>query len=97
MPLLSSAESEIKKLIEQARAWAERLGKPVRAWVSDKQEAFVKTIAEVFPGTPHRYCKKEVTEVFKHLLDGQCDRFTHIANHGNRIPIGFFNLFQERN
>lgn len=57
VPLLSSAESEIKKLIEEARLWAEGIGKPVRAWVSDKQEAFVNTIAEVFPGTPHRYCK----------------------------------------
>ena len=56
-PLLSSAESEIKKLIEQGREWAEELGKPVRAWVSDKQEAFVNTIAEVFPTTPHRYCQ----------------------------------------
>ncbi|MBA7702494.1 hypothetical protein ES703_111263 [subsurface metagenome] len=54
---MSSAESEIKKLIEEARLWAEGIGKPVRAWVSDKQEAFVNTIAEVFPGTPHRYCR----------------------------------------
>ncbi len=44
-------------MIEEARSWAERLGKPVRAWVSDKQGAFVNTIAEVFPGIPHRYCK----------------------------------------
>ena len=56
-PLLSSSESEIKKVIEEARLWAERLGKPVRAWVSDKQGAFVKGIGEVFPGVPHRYCK----------------------------------------
>jgi hypothetical protein len=25
-------------------------------WISDKQDAFVKTIASVCPGTPHRYC-----------------------------------------
>jgi len=56
-PLLSSAESEIKKVIEEVGSWAERLGKPVHAWVSDKQGAFVKTIGEVFPGVPHRYCK----------------------------------------
>ena len=57
VPLLSSAESEIKELIEQARVWAERLGKPVRAWVSDKQDTFLKTIGEVFPGVVHRYCQ----------------------------------------
>lgn len=57
VPLLSSAESEIKELIEQARVWAERLGKPVRAWVSDKQDTFLKTISEVFPGVVHRYCQ----------------------------------------
>jgi transposase-like protein len=56
-PLLSSAESEIKKVIEEVRSWAEWLGKPVHAWVSDKQGAFVKMIGEVFPGVPHRYCK----------------------------------------
>ncbi len=56
-PLLSSAEGEIRKLIEKARDWAEQLGKPVRGWVSDKQEAFVKTIAQIFPGKPHRYCQ----------------------------------------
>jgi hypothetical protein len=29
---------------------------PVRGWVSDKQEAFVVTIAAEFPNVPHRYC-----------------------------------------
>ncbi len=57
VPLLSSAKSEIKKVIEEARSRAKRLGKPERAWVSDKQGAFVNMIAEVFPGIPHRYCK----------------------------------------
>jgi len=28
----------------------------VRLWMSDKQDAFVKTIAKEFPGVPHRYC-----------------------------------------
>lgn len=54
--LISSATGEIRTLIVQAREWAQRLGKPVVGWVSDKQEAFVQTIAEVFPGVPHRYC-----------------------------------------
>jgi hypothetical protein len=54
--LLSSATAEIRPLIVRARLWAGRLGLPVRLWMSDKQEAFVTTIAEEFPGTPHRYC-----------------------------------------
>jgi hypothetical protein len=55
-PLLSSATSEIRPLIVQAKEWAERLGCRVRLWISDKQDAFVKTIASECPETPHRYC-----------------------------------------
>ena len=55
-PLLSSATEEIRPLIVQAKEWAERLGCRVRMWISDKQDAFVKTIANVCPGVPHRYC-----------------------------------------
>jgi hypothetical protein len=55
--LLSSSAAEIQHLLELARTWARRLGKPVKAWVSDKQEALVTGIAEVFPGVPHRYCR----------------------------------------
>lgn len=55
-PLLSSSASEVKRVLEQAAAWAKRLGKPVRLWISDKQKAFVTGIAEVFAGVPHRYC-----------------------------------------
>jgi hypothetical protein len=55
-PLLSSATEEIRPLIVQAKEWAERLGCRVRRWMSDKQDAFVKTIASVCPGVPHRYC-----------------------------------------
>ena len=54
--LLSSATAEIRPLIVRARDWAERLGLPVRLWMSDKQDAFVTTIAKEFPGVPHRYC-----------------------------------------
>jgi hypothetical protein len=54
--LLSSATEEIRPLIVRAREWAERLGRPVRLWMSDKQDAFVKTIAKEFFGVPHRYC-----------------------------------------
>lgn len=55
-PLLSSAASEIRPLIAQAKDWAERLGCRIRLWISDKQDAFVKTIASVCPAVPHRYC-----------------------------------------
>jgi len=55
-PLLSSSGAEVKSVLEQADAWAKRLGKPVRLWISDKQKAFVSGIAEVFAGVPHRYC-----------------------------------------
>jgi hypothetical protein len=55
-PLLSSATEEIRPLIVQAKDWAERLGCRVRMWMSDKQDAFVKTIVSVCPGVPHRYC-----------------------------------------
>jgi len=56
-PLLSSSHEEVRKLLVEAKAMAKRLGKPVRAWMSDKQDAFVTGIAEVFPGTPHRLCR----------------------------------------
>jgi hypothetical protein len=54
--LLSAAAAEVQRLIAQAKAWAERLNKPVVLWISDKQEAFVTGIAVEFPGVPHRYC-----------------------------------------
>jgi hypothetical protein len=55
-PLLSSAADEIRPLIMQAKEWADGLGCRVQRWMSDKQDAFVKTIASVCPGVPHRYC-----------------------------------------
>lgn len=55
--LISSSTAEVKRLFEQTKAWAERLGIPVTSWMSDKQDAFVKCIADVFPGTPHGYCR----------------------------------------
>ena len=55
-PLLSSAAGEVQRLFERARDLALRIGKPVRGWMSDKQEAFVSGVKEVFPGVPHRYC-----------------------------------------
>jgi hypothetical protein len=55
-PLLSSSTQEVQRLFERAEQMARRLGKPVRCWMSDKQDAFVKGIAKVFPGVAHRYC-----------------------------------------
>jgi hypothetical protein len=54
--LLSSATDEVRPLLVQARDWAKRLRRPVRMWISDKQDAFVTTIADEFSGVPHRYC-----------------------------------------
>ena len=65
-PLLSSAPTEGQQLLVQARVWAERLGKPVRLWMSDKQDAFVRGIAAEFPGVPPRYgahhCLRDVAQ-----------------------------------
>jgi hypothetical protein len=55
--LLSSSTDEVRRLLRRARAWADRLGLPVRLWLSDKQDAFVQGIAAEFPGVPHRYCQ----------------------------------------
>jgi len=56
-PLVSSAAAEVQALIAQARQWAERLGKPGRAWMTDKQDAFVTGVRQHFPGVVHRYCE----------------------------------------
>ena len=55
-PLLSATEDEVRRLIAQAKEWAEAIGKPVVLWLSDKQDAFVQGIAAEFPGVPHRSC-----------------------------------------
>jgi hypothetical protein len=54
--LLSSNACEVRRLLARAREMALALGKPVRLWVSDKQDAFVKAVRSEFPGAPHRYC-----------------------------------------
>jgi hypothetical protein len=56
VPLLSSAAGEVAQLFVRARELAQAIGKPVLAWMSDKQDAFVTGIADIFPGVPHRYC-----------------------------------------
>jgi hypothetical protein len=55
-PVLSRAEQAGHRVVVLARPWAERLATPGRAWMSDKQEAFVKAIATACPGSPHRDC-----------------------------------------
>jgi hypothetical protein len=54
--LISASEEEVRRLIVTAKEWAQSLGKTVKLWVSDKQDAFVTGIAREFPGVPHRYC-----------------------------------------
>jgi hypothetical protein len=56
-PLLSSAAEEVGEVLKKAKSWAQRLDRPISLWMSDKQDAFVSGIAEVFPGVPHRYCE----------------------------------------
>ena len=53
-PLISATEEEVRRLIAQAKQWAEILGKRVVLWMSDKQDAFVKGVAAEFPGVPHQ-------------------------------------------
>jgi hypothetical protein len=68
--LVSSSADEVRRLIAEARVWAERLGKPVVAWVSDKQDAFVTGIAAEFPGVPHYYCQNHfLRDVAKPVLE----------------------------
>ena len=52
-----SACDEVRQLLKRARQLALALGKPVKLWVSDKQDAFVKGVALEFEGVPHRYCQ----------------------------------------
>jgi hypothetical protein len=47
--LLPSSADEVRRLLVRAREFAQRLGKSVRLWISDKQDAFVKGVASEFP------------------------------------------------
>jgi hypothetical protein len=68
--LISSSAEEVRRLIVRARQWAERLGKRVRLWISDKQDAFLSGIAAEFPGVPHRYCENHfLRDVAKPVLE----------------------------
>ena len=69
-PLISATADEVRRLIAQAKQWAEALGKPVALWLSDKQDAFVTGIAAEFPEVPHRYCDNHfLRDLAKPVLD----------------------------
>jgi hypothetical protein len=68
--LISATADEVRRLIAQAKEWAEALGKPVALWLSDRQDAFVTGIAAEFPGVPHRYCQNHfLRDVAKPVLE----------------------------
>jgi hypothetical protein len=69
-PLISATADEVRRLIIQAKEWAESLGKPVGLWLSDRQDAFVTGIAAEFPDVPHRYCDNHfLRDVAKPVLE----------------------------
>jgi hypothetical protein len=68
--LISATADEVRRLIAQAKEWAESLGKSVGLWLSDKQDAFVTGIAAEFPDVPHRYCDNHfLRDVAKPVLE----------------------------
>lgn len=70
VPLLSSATQAVRQLIILARQWAAHVDKPVRAWMSDKQDAFGTAIADECVGVPHRYCHNHLLrDVAQPVLD----------------------------
>ncbi len=54
--LPSATADEVRRLIAEAKDWAQDLGKPVALWVTDRRDAFATSIAAEFPDVPHRYC-----------------------------------------
>jgi hypothetical protein len=68
--LISATAAEVRRLIAQAKEWAQALGKPVALWLSDRQDAFVTGIAAEFPDVPHRYCQNHfLRDVAKPVLE----------------------------
>lgn len=68
--LLSATADEVRRLIAKAKQWAEDLGKPVVLWITDRQDAFVTSIAAEFPDVPHRYCDNHfLRDVAKPVLE----------------------------
>jgi hypothetical protein len=68
--LISATADEVRRLIAQAKQWADALGKTVAPWISDRQDAFVTGIAAEFPEVPHRYCDNHfLRDVAKPVLE----------------------------
>lgn len=68
--LISSSTEEVRRLLVRARQWADQLGLPVAGCISDKQEAFVTSIAAEFPGVPHLYCQNHfLRDLAKPMLE----------------------------
>jgi hypothetical protein len=68
--LLSSSQDEVRRLLVRAHEMAERLQRPVKLWLSDKQDAFVKGIKAEFPDVPHRYCQNHfLRDLAKPMLE----------------------------
>jgi len=59
-PLLARATQAVRRLIILARPWAAHGGKPVRAWMSAKQDACVTAIADECVGVPPRSCPQHL-------------------------------------
>jgi hypothetical protein len=77
--LLSSSADEVRRLLTRARGMAQALGKPVRLWLSDKQDAFVKGVALEFPGVPHRYCSNHfLRDLAKPTLESDSHAKVHM-------------------
>jgi hypothetical protein len=80
--LLSSTAAEVQRLLARARAWVERLGLPVRCWISDKQDAFVTGIAAEFAGVPHRYCHNHfLRDLAKPMLEADSHAKVKMRKH----------------
>jgi hypothetical protein len=70
VPLLSSTNEEVQRVLAHVRKIAEALDIPVAGWMSDKQDAFVQGVAKEFPGVPHRYCDNHfLRDLAKPLLE----------------------------
>ena len=83
--LISATAAEVRRLIAQAKGWAEALGKPVALWLSDRQDAFVTGIAAEFPDVPHRYCQNHfLRDVAKPVLGGRQPHQSPDAQEGAR-------------
>src|SRR5712691_3631859 len=90
--MLAARQHDPQQLLAQARSWAEGLGKPVRLWMSDKQDAFVRGIAAEFPGVPHRYYANHfLRDVAKPVLEAD----SHAKVHMRRTVRGLRAIEQE--